>query len=139
MFDNIDFDKAPLNPPSCMECGAKTRLADASTCYPDEPHLHDRPMWICECGAFAGCQPGTLMPKVRPAGAEVRAARHLIWEARSKFWERVAADCASKTQARKKYWREAMRLGFGIDLSWASKKAILRVAAICQSEMSEAA
>lgn len=72
-LQTIDFTKAPRKAPKCLECGELARLGTGADAYPDEPELHDRPMWICSCGAYATCKPGTIIPIGRPASRETRA------------------------------------------------------------------
>lgn len=86
MTNDIDVTKFPRNAPKCIECGSRARLALTDVAYPDEPELHGKPLWLCECGAFSRCKAGTLIPSGRPAGPETRAARaaaFAAWKAAS--------------------------------------------------------
>lgn len=79
---NVDFTVAPRNPPSCAECGEKTRLGISDDCYPGEEKMAGLPMWVCpNCGAFGGCKEGSILPKSRPAGPDTRALRSEAWRA----------------------------------------------------------
>ncbi len=71
-LNTVDLTSAPDKPPICAECKQPSRLATGAETYPDEPHLHDQPMWLCECGAYCRCKPGTLKPIGRPAWRETR-------------------------------------------------------------------
>jgi len=70
---------APKKPPVCLECGDETSLARGSDVYPGEDHLAEIWVWKCQCGAFARCQPGTLIPVARPAGDETRRLRNEVF------------------------------------------------------------
>lgn len=52
----------------CPYCSGKPKLKDSSCVYGKSYG----PIWICECGAFCGCHPGTNKPLGRVANNELR-------------------------------------------------------------------
>lgn len=70
-----------------MDCKKRTVLCSTNELYPDEPELHGRPAWRCECGAHAQCKKGTLLPAAKPAGPATREARHRAYVAFHKLAE----------------------------------------------------
>lgn len=91
----------PVNPPSCAECGMDARLVQSQAIYPHRPDLWNRPMWLCDCGAYCGCHKGTERPLGRPAGKATRQARQAAHAAFDPLWQAKARrDNISKRKAR---------------------------------------
>lgn len=105
--ENLDFTTIPRKGPKCLECRKRARIGSGAEAYPDEPHLHDQPMWICECGAYARCKAGTFIPIGYPASRETR---QLQFQASQKYaqyclkiQEAGRSACASRDRAKKDY------------------------------------
>lgn len=77
--------------PICIECGKLATLESAKAVYPHRADLWDRKLYLCACGAYVGCHPGTEIPLGYPAGAETRAARSSAHRAFDPLWEAKAA------------------------------------------------
>lgn len=91
-----------VRPPDCLECGKTATQTTSQKIYPSSPDLWNRPMWVCECGAYVGCHDGTIRPKGRPAGKVTRAARMKAHAAFDPLWKaKMKRDGCSKSQARK--------------------------------------
>lgn len=138
MTTDIDPTKFPRNAPKCNECEKRTSLSVTDVAYPDEPELHGKPLWLCECGAFSRCRPGTLVPSGRPAGRETRSARAVAY---SKFKE-ATGRIQARTSCRP-YRASALarcdiydRFGIGIkhsEFGWLTKDEADLVAAAFES------
>jgi len=78
--------------PRCVECQSwNVRMTTGEEVYPNRPDLHDRQLWICECGAYVGCHKGTdYTPLGRPGGPETRKAREAAHAAFDPLYKRVA-------------------------------------------------
>lgn len=88
-------------PPLCCECGSVAALVQSQKIYPHRPDLWNRPMWLCECGAYCGCHQGTEQSLGRPAGPATRKARQAAHKYFDRLWQRkMARDQISKTKAR---------------------------------------
>jgi hypothetical protein len=61
--------------PPCLHCQGDTHLVDGSKVYPHRPDLFSKWFWLCDCGAYCGCHPGTTKPLGFPANKETRQAR----------------------------------------------------------------
>lgn len=68
--------------PICVECGGKGRMTSGKALHPSKPDLHSRIFFVCDCGAWVGCHPGTGVPLGHPAGT---ATRHLRFVAHNQF------------------------------------------------------
>ncbi len=91
----------PVKPPICCECGCDAALVQSQTIYPHRPDLWNRPMWLCDCGAYCGCHKGTERPVGRPAGKATRQARMDAHAAFDRLWQaKMVRDQISKTKAR---------------------------------------
>lgn len=77
----------PVKPPICLECEREATLSTSQQVYPHRPDLWNRPMWICQCGAYTGCHDGTEKPKGRPAAKATRAARIEAHAAFDRLWK----------------------------------------------------
>lgn len=76
-------------------------MVQSQTIYPRRPDLWNRPMWLCECGAYCGCHEGTERPLGRPAGKSTRDARQAAHAAFDPLWRaKMRRDGISKTKAR---------------------------------------
>lgn len=91
----------PVEPPLCCECGVPAALVQSQKIYPHRPDLWNRPMWLCECGAYCGCHDGTERPLGRPAGPATRKARSAAHAAFDPLWQaKMKRDGLSKKKAR---------------------------------------
>lgn len=112
---DVDLSAAPSKAPKCCECGARTRIATGEQTYPTEPELWARPMWLCGCGAYARCSPGTLYPIGVPASKETRQVRSACWSAYRELRAIYAGDGAFKDRHKREIQKEfRRRAGFGI-------------------------
>lgn len=130
-LENIDFTQAPRNPPSCVECEKKTRLAVSGLDHYPETELHGLPIWECECGAFGRCKPGTIIPCARPGSAETRAARGAAYAAMRAYSEgRARVKVRGKWrsgdhQARFLLSRHLKKPMFSLQFGWMTKEEAL--------------
>lgn len=93
--------KRPIAAPECLECGRAATLSTSQRIYPHRPDLWNRPMWVCECGAYVGCHDGTERPKGRPAGKATRRARMDAHAAFDRLWQaKQKREGCSKSKAR---------------------------------------
>lgn len=78
--------------PRCVECQSwNVRMTTGAEVYPARPDLHDKQIWICQCGAYVGCHEGTdYTPLGRPAGPKTRKARGDAHAAFDPLWKKVA-------------------------------------------------
>ena len=91
----------PSRAPICCECGNEAALTTSQRIYPYRPDLWNRPIWLCNCGAYCGCHRGTERPLGRPAGPETRKARIEAHAAFDRLWQaKMRRDQISKTKAR---------------------------------------
>lgn len=91
----------PIEPPLCCECGMPAKLVQSQTIYPHRPDLWNRPMWLCDCGAYCGCHDGTKHPLGSPAGPATRKARSAAHAAFDPLWQaKMKRDGLSKKKAR---------------------------------------
>lgn len=105
--ENLDFTTIPRKGPKCLECHKRARIGTGAETYPDEPHLHNQPMWVCECGAYARCKAGTFTPIGYPSS---RKTRQLQTEALRKYTAYCLeiqnagrSACAARDRAKKDY------------------------------------
>lgn len=66
--------------PVCVECGRRGELVDGRSIYPHRPDLHAKRYYLCECGAYCGCHPNSIVPLGFPAGPETRRQRNMLTE-----------------------------------------------------------
>lgn len=91
-----------MKAPVCLECGQTAKVDTSRTVYPYAPQFWNRTIYLCECGAYVGCHPGTTKPLGRPAGVVTRRARIEAHAAFDALWRRkVIRDGCSKSKARK--------------------------------------
>lgn len=125
-IQNIDFQAAPRNAPSCIECRRKARLALSGDALPDITQLGDRPIWICECGAFSKCLPGTIIPSARPANETTRQLRKAAMDARDAWCAWVASKNGwSRHRAHTESGRFAYKNRIACDTGWVSKNSLI--------------
>ncbi len=75
-----------LTIPTCIECGSRAEIVGGSRIYPHRPDLYQKKFWLCGCGAYVGCHPGTREPLGSPAGPETRRARSAAHAAFDPLW-----------------------------------------------------
>jgi hypothetical protein len=71
---------------SCAECGGPADLTDGRVIYPHRPDLAKKSFWLCKCGAYCGCHPGTTSALGSPAGPDTRRARSAAHAAFDPLW-----------------------------------------------------
>lgn len=77
---------------SCTECGCETPdLVTGAKIYPHLTNLHRKKIWLCPCGAYVGCHPGTDDALGRPAGPETRKARGYVHAVLDPLWRDAPA------------------------------------------------
>lgn len=74
--------------PICIECGNKGELVDGQRIYPHRPDLYAKRFYLCACGAYCGCHPGTTIPLGNPCGPVTRKARSAAHAAFDPLWKR---------------------------------------------------
>jgi len=72
----------------CIECGAGAKLVGGKRIYPHRPDLFAKQFWLCGCGAYCGCHPGTEQPLGSPCGPDTRKARSAAHAAFDPMWKR---------------------------------------------------
>ncbi len=73
-------------PPTCIECANTAALVTGKRIYPHRPDLYGKSFWLCECGAYCGCHPGTTDPLGYPCGPATRQARSRAHAAFDPLW-----------------------------------------------------
>lgn len=87
-FQRVPAHDQRATPLPCAECGKEAAtLVDGARIYPHRPDLHRRSFWLCDCGAYCGCHPGTTFPLGAPAGRDTRAARVAAHDAFDPMWK----------------------------------------------------
>ena len=71
----------------CIECGQAAFQVGGERIYPHLPDLYAKHFWLCNCGAYCGCHPGTYKPLGNPCGAETRKARSAAHAAFDPIWK----------------------------------------------------
>lgn len=113
--------------PVCIECGKLAELTGAKVIYPHREDLWDRQLWVCACGAYVGCHPGTEIPLGYPGGLETRRARSAAHAAFDPLWR-------EKARREKMGAGKARRLGY----KWLGEQLGLEPAACHISHMNAA-
>lgn len=72
---------------SCAECGGVARVVSGARIYPHRRDLFDKSFWLCACGAYVGCHPGTQKPLGAPSGAQLRRAKIAAHAAFDPLWK----------------------------------------------------
>ena len=73
--------------PQCIECGAIAKLTTGEVVYPHRRDLYDNRMYLCSCGAYVGCHPGSFVPLGYPCGEATRRARMAAHNAFDPLWK----------------------------------------------------
>ncbi|WP_226018433.1 zinc-finger-containing protein [Novosphingobium sp. FKTRR1] len=77
---------APAPSPLCAECGDPAHPVGGERIYPHRSDLHHKRFWLCRCGAYCGCHPGTDNALGTPAGPDTRRARSAAHAAFDPLW-----------------------------------------------------
>lgn len=77
-----------MSGPICLECGGEGRLVGGKAIYPHRPDLYAKHFYLCGCGAYCGCHPGTTAPLGHPCGPETRRARSAAHATFDPIWKR---------------------------------------------------
>jgi hypothetical protein len=123
--------------PVCIECGKMGALVTGQRIYPHLPHLHAKPYFRCECGAYVGCHPRTEIPLGYPAGPLTRRARNHAHEVFDRLWlVKSEREKISKSEARAAGYTW-LATALGIDpkdchISHFDAKTCARVVLACQ-------
>lgn len=80
---------------TCQECGGEGQLVSGKAIYPHRPDLFHKSFYLCECGAYCGCHPGSIVPLGHPCGPETRRARSAAHEAFDPLWRGKSMSRAS--------------------------------------------
>jgi hypothetical protein len=72
--------------PICVECGGRGEMVGGAKVHPNKPERHNRIFYLCKCGAFVSCHPGTAFAAGRPAHGPVRYLRHKAHQALDAIW-----------------------------------------------------
>lgn len=77
-----------MSGPTCIECSETAELTTGKQIYPHRKDLWSKSFWLCQCGAYCGCHPGTTNALGNPCGAETRKARSAAHAAFDPLWRR---------------------------------------------------
>jgi hypothetical protein len=72
--------------PTCIECGKEGQLVTGREIYPHRPDLYSKRFYLCECGAYCGCHPNSVVPLGFPCGPATRRARNAAHAAFDPIW-----------------------------------------------------
>jgi zinc-finger-containing domain len=72
---------------TCLECDRVAKLVGGKEIYPHRPDLYGKHFYLCACGAYCGCHPGSVIPLGHPCGPETRRARSAAHEAFDPLWK----------------------------------------------------
>lgn len=73
--------------PRCVECGkAQSSIVGGDRIYSHRPDLAEKSFWLCPCGAYCGCHPGTEDPLGFPAGPTTRRIRSRVHAKLNPLW-----------------------------------------------------
>ena len=75
---------------TCIECGGQGQLVGGERIYPHRPDLYAKQFYLCQCGAYCGCHPGSIVPLGNPCGPETRRARSAAHDAFDPLWRSKA-------------------------------------------------
>lgn len=81
--------------PICIECGGRGELVDGQRIYPHRPDLYAKRFYLCACGAYCGCHPGSVVPLGNPCGPVTRRARRAAHDEFDPLWKRGPMSRAS--------------------------------------------
>jgi len=91
-----------VDPLPCADCGGSSTCVTGREIYPHRGDLHHKRFWLCGCGAYVGCHPGSTRPLGSPAGAETRRARNAAHAAFDPLWKRkIIRDGLQQHEARR--------------------------------------
>ena len=94
----------------CTDCGCNTPdLVTGAVIYPHRPDLADKPIWLCPCGAYCGCHPGTQDPLGSTAGPETRNARSYVHRVLDPLWRTIPDQYKGKGKLEPHQLRSMMR------------------------------
>lgn len=86
--------------PRCIECGkAEASLVGGKAIYPHRRDLYKKSFWLCTCGAYCGCHPGTENPLGYPAGPATRKARSAVHAVLDPLWRNTKRDRKKRRHA----------------------------------------
>lgn len=81
--------------PICIECGEHGHLVDGRRIYPHRSDLYAKSFYLCACGAYCGCHPGSVVPLGNPCGPVTRRARSAAHDEFDPLWKRGTMSRAS--------------------------------------------
>jgi hypothetical protein len=125
---------------SCIECGGKGRIASGREVCPERRDRAAWVFWLCECGAFVSCHPGTAVPMGRPANGRTRSFRIRAHEALDRRWMRVGGKRSKHATSRsrpKAYAWLATQLGIRVEdchIGLFDEAMCRQVISICESQ-----
>jgi len=94
----------------CIECGCITPdLVTGERIYPHRPDLHAKKFWLCPCGAYCGCHPGTTDPLGATAGKETRNARKYVHRILDPLWRTIPPQYSGKGKLEPHQLKSMMR------------------------------
>ena len=73
--------------PVCVECADTGKLVTGREIYPHRPDLYAKSFYRCDCGAYCGCHPGSIVPLGYPCGPATRKARSLAHAVFDPLWK----------------------------------------------------
>lgn len=130
-FDHLE------KPLPCVDCGSSASIeVGAERIYPHRWDLREKRYWLCPCGAFVGCHPGSNKPLGAPALSETRKVRSAAHAFFDPLWERKMRHGYKKREARRAgyIW---LSVQMSLDprdchISYFSREQALRVVEICK-------
>jgi hypothetical protein len=122
--------------PLCAECGATAALVGGARIYPHRPDLYAKRFYLCDCGAYVGCHPGTEVALGRPAGPLTRKARERAHNCFDVLWRRkMRVEGVTQKVARNAgYAWLARELGYEpgkCHIGWMTAEEANRVVRLC--------
>lgn len=117
-------------PISCRHCSAVPALVDGLRIYPHRPDLKHKNFYLCSCGAYVGCHPGTVTPLGPCVNAEIRAAKIRAHAAFDPIWK----DGLMKRSALYEYLAGALCIPkASTHIGWFDVETCARVVVICKA------
>ena len=69
-------------------CGQTAALVTGDVIYPHRPDLNSKNFYLCECGRYVGCHPGSTDPLGTPADKPTRQARGAAHYVFDRLWKK---------------------------------------------------
>lgn len=123
--------------PVCVECGGMGKLASRAQAAPQSNPDASEMVFVCVCGAWVSCHPGTGVAAGRPASAQTRYLRHKAHEAFDALWlgDRKKGVATGYARQRAYRWlaRELGRAPDETGIGWMGAEECRRVIELCEA------